>query len=172
MTEIASSLPEHDRILRPDSTTIERIGFFCLRHWAPLVVALVVLCTVAAGVSLALFSETGRFPLPVLVGAILILSTVFAILTFPWRPLSLARPWMIRAALSTASDDERIALLSELRQHQGRASADHPLPTLELCNIFDDVRARFGEQAMRKHARLAEAKRQQGDLLQGRLHES
>lgn len=172
MPEIASSLPEHDRILRPASSTIERIGFFCSRNWAPLVVILVVLCTVAAGVSLALYSETGRLSLPVLVATFLISSAVFAIVTFPWRPFSPARRWMIRAALSTASDDERVALLSELRQRHGHASEDHPLTTLDLCNIFDDVRARFGEKALRKQARLADAKRQQGDVLQGTLHES
>lgn len=151
----ASGLPF---IARPATTVIERIAFSVIRHWrwtgivvsSMLTAGIMMLSiTLAAGLDAEESIRSGY------------ISFLFAILLVGvpvWHvsrlELRAAPAWMIRAALATATDNERAFLFERLLQLGTSEWRHDPITTGALFDLFKEARIGFGDRVRGKRERL------------------
>jgi len=163
----ASGLPF---IGRPETTVIERITFFAIRHWRwtgiPAAIALTagsLTCSVI--VATWLLADD-----PVRSGYIGFLFTIPLIVFLLWRAATIelraAPVWMIRAALASATDDERAFLLERMLQLATSEWRIDPISCIVLFYLFKEARMNFGELNGPKHDRLMAQRQKQLSALQ------
>lgn len=156
-------------ITRPATTVIERIAFSVIRHWrwtgivvsSMLTAGLILLSiTLAAG----LHAEE-----PILSGTIGFLLAILLIAVPVWHvsriELSAAPAWMIRAALATATDNERAILFERLMQLATSEWRHDPITSGALFDLFKESRLGFGDRVKDKRERLIADRDKQVDLL-------
>lgn len=162
----ASGLPF---IGRPETTVIERITFFAIRHWRwtgiPAATALTA-GSLTCSVILAtwLLAED-----PVRSGYIGLLFTIPLIMFLLWQAATIelrsAPAWMIRAALATATDDERAFLFESLLQLAMSEWRQDPITCAALFDLFRQSRRSFGDRVSGHRERLIADRDKQVDLL-------
>lgn len=169
MTSIQRTASGLRFIARPKTTRIERIAFSVFRHWrwAGIVVSsmftagLVLLSiTLAAGLQAQESIDSGY------------ISFLFAILLIAvpvWHvsrlELRAAPAWMIRAALATATDNERAFLFERLLQLATSEWRHDPITSGALFDLFKESRLGFGDRVKGKRELLIADRDKQVDLL-------
>lgn len=161
-------------IARPKTTRIERIAFSVFRHWrwAGIVVSsmltagmMLLSITLAAG----LHAEE-----PILSGTIGFLLAILLIAVPVWHvsrlELRAATGWMIRAALATATDNERAFLFERLLQLATSEWRHGPIASGALFDLFKESRLGFGERVRGKRELLIADRDKQVDLLRNLAH--
>ena len=164
-----SSLSSKTHIARPDSSRIERAAFFIVRKWpwmcmaAAVVVLAVAIIALAAAIRLG-SENVGLSPLH--------FSTIIALPALllgvgivPWQHNRPAPAWLIRTALSTATDEERVALFARLQDRARSQFETEPLDIQALVQFFDSAREKYGQRAIGKRERKDRAKAHQEDVM-------
>lgn len=154
-TSPTDGLPPIDR---PRSTWAERAAFYLQRNWMwTTIVACVLMLAVSVGAFALIANILERDFLPIKLLAWFLVALAFVQLAFfacSFIESGLARPWMIRAALASATNAERALLhhgLAELSQSKWR---DSPLSRGELFRLFKEARQSVGDDARQKTERL------------------
>lgn len=156
-------------IALPNTTLIERIVFSAIRHWrwtGILVATALTAGSLTCSVILAkwLFAED-----PVRSGYIGLLFTIPLIMFLLWQAATIelrsAPVWMIRAALATATDDERAFLFESLLQLAMSEWRQDPITCAALFDLFRQARLSFGDRVRGGHERLLADRDKQVDLL-------
>ena len=154
-TSPADGLPPIDR---PRSTWAERVAFYLQRNWMwTTIVACVLTLAVTVGAFALIADILEQDFLPRKLLAWFLVALAFAQLAFfacSFIESGVARPWMIRAALASATNAERALLhhgLAELSQSKWR---DSPLSRGELFRLFNEARQSVGDDARQKLERL------------------
>lgn len=162
----ASGLPF---IARPAATVIERIAFSVVRHWRW--TGIVVSSMLTAGMMMLSIKLAAGLHAeePIRSGTI---GFVFAILLIAvpiWHvsriELRAAPAWMIRAALATATDNERALLFERLLQLATSEWRHDPITSGALFDLFKESRLGFGDRVKDKRERLIADRDKQVDLL-------
>ena len=152
-------------IPRPSSSFIERTGFFVVRHWrwtSVVAASLLCACLLIASIMLATGLDAEK---PVRAGYIgflfaIPLATLF-VFHVSGTELRAAPAWMFRAALATASDDERAFLFERLLQLAMSEWRDDPISCGVLFDLFKEARFAFGKRIKRsRQARLMKREEQ------------
>lgn len=162
----ASGLP---LIARPATTVIERVAFSVIRHWrwTGIVVSsmltagsMLLSITLAAGLHAEepILSGTIGFLLAILLIAV-------PVLHVSRIELRAAPAWMIRAALATATDNERAFLFERLLQLATSEWRHDPITSGALFDLFREARLGFGDRVKDKRERLIADRDKQVDLL-------
>lgn len=162
----ASGLPF---IARPGTTVIERVAFSVIRHWrwtgivvsSILTAGLMVLSiTLAAGLHAEEPIRSGTigsmFAIPLVAAPVWHVSRI---------ELRAAPAWMIRAALATATDNERAFLFERLLQFATSEWRNDPITSGALFDLFNESRLGFGDRVKDKRERLIADRNKQVDLL-------
>lgn len=162
----ASGLPF---IARPATTVIERVAFSVVRHWrwtgivvsSMLTAGLMVLSiTLAAGLHAEEPIRSGTigslFAIPLVAAPVWHVSRI---------ELRAAPAWMIRAALATATDNERAFLFERLLQLATSEWRHDPITSGALFDLFTEARIGLGDDARGKRERLMADRGKQVDLL-------
>ncbi len=162
----ASGLPF---ISRPAVTVIERIAFSVIRHWrwtgivvsSMLTAGLMLLSiTLAAGLQAEESIRSGYIGF--LFAILLIAVPVWHVSRLELRA---APAWMIRAALATATDNERAFLFERLLQLATSEWRHDPITSGALFDLFTEARIGLGDDARGKLERLMADRGKQVDLL-------
>lgn len=156
-------------IPRPSSSFIERTGFFVIRHWrwtGVVAGSLLCACLLIASIMLATGLDAEK---PVRAGYIgflfaIPLATLF-VFHVSGTELRAAPAWMFRAALATASDDERAFLFERLLQLAMSEWRDDPISCGVLFDLFREARKEFGRRVNRRREQLKAARRKQVKML-------
>ena len=164
-----ASLSGEPCIARPTSSRLECAAFFIVRKWpwlcfaaAFLVLAVAIIALVAA---IKLGSENVRLS-PLQSSTLIALpALLLGIGIMPWQQNRPAPPWLIRAALSSATDEERAFLYERLQRHGQSQFETKPLDVQALVRFFDSAREEYGQRAIRKRERKDRAKAHQEDVL-------
>ncbi len=156
-------------IARPKTTRIERIAFSVFRHWrwAGIVVAsmltagmMVLSITLAAGLQA---EGSIRF------GYIGFLFAILLIAVPVWHvsrlELRAAPAWMIRAALATATDNERAFLFERLLQLATSEWRHDPITAGALFDLYREARFGFRDDVSKKSSRLIAERSKQVNVL-------
>ncbi|WBY17409.1 hypothetical protein PF049_04425 [Erythrobacteraceae bacterium WH01K] len=143
---------------RPHSTWAERAAFYLQRNW---MWTTIVACVLALAVFVGAFAlianilEQDFVPTKLLGWFLVALAFAqLAIFACSFIESGVARPWIIRAALASATNAERALLhhgLAELSQSKWR---DSPLSRGELFRLFKEARQSVGDDARQKLERL------------------
>jgi hypothetical protein len=162
----ASGLPF---IARPAATVIERIAFSVIRHWrwtgivvsSMLTAGIMMLSiTLAAGLDAEESIRSGYisslFAIPLVAAPVWHVSRI---------ELRAAPAWMIRAALATATDNERAFLFERLLQLATSEWRHDPITSGALFDLFEESRLGFGDRVKRKRERMMAERDMQVDLL-------
>lgn len=141
-------------ISRPSSSFIERTGFFVIRHWrwtGVVVASLFTACLLIASIALATGLDAEK---PVRAGYIGFLFTIPLVTFFVFHvsgtELRTAPVWMFRAALASASDDERAFLFERLLQLAMSEWRDDPVSCGVLFDLFKEAKLAFGKRIKRR----------------------
>lgn len=141
-------------IPRPSSSFIERTGFFVIRHWrwtGVVAASLLCACLLIASIMLATGLDAEK---PVRAGYIGFLFAIPPVALFVFHvsgtELRPAPAWMFRAALATASDDERAFLFERLLQLAMSEWRDDPISCGVLFDLFEEARLAFGKRIKRR----------------------
>ena len=158
----ASGLPF---IARPATTVIERIAFSVIRHWRW--TGFVVSSTLTAGlmllsVALAVGLHAEE---PFLSGTIGFLLAILLLAVPVWHvsriELRAAPAWMIRAALATATDNERAFLFERLLQLATSEWRIDPISYGALLYLYREAKLNFGDLVSQKSERLISQREEQ-----------
>ena len=165
----ASSLSGEPHIARPDSSRIERAAFFIVRKWPWLFIAGAFLVLAAVLIILVLAIKIGRENIgltPLHLSTLIALPALsLGVGIMPWQHNRPAPAWLIRTALSTATDEERAAVFARL-QHRARSQFEtEPLDIQGLVRLFDSAREEYGQRTIRKRKRKVCAKARQDNML-------
>jgi hypothetical protein len=173
MTSIQRAASGLRFIARPKTTRIERIAFSVFRHWrwAGIVVSsvltaglMVLSITLAAGLHAEELIRSGTlgslFAIPLVAAPVWHLSRI---------ELRTAPAWMIRAALATATDNERAFLFERLLQLATSEWRYDPITSGALFDLFKESRVGFGDCVKGKRERLMADRGKQVDLLRNLL---
>ena len=161
MTDKKSPLHGLPYIDRPQTTWMQRTAFLILRHqkWTSIFAfSLVVLASIIAYL---LATEHFGQELPRLgkliwlLGTLVLAQAVLFVCVF--SDGGAARPWMIRAALASATDEERAFLFEQIRQRSQSHWRKEPLSCRDVVSIFAEARQSYGQKALRKQQRLLAA---------------
>lgn len=156
-------------IPRPSSSFIERTGFFVIRHWrwtGVVAASLLTACLLISSITLAtgLDAET-----PVRTGHIGFLFTIPLVTVFVFHvsgtELRTSPVWMFRAALASASDDERAFLFERLLQLAMSEWRDDPISCGVLFDLFREAREEFGTSVNRRREQLKVMRGEQVKML-------
>lgn len=156
-------------IALPNTTLIEQIVFSAIRHWRWTGILAAIALTAGSltcSVILAawLFAED-----PVRSGYIGLLFTIPLIMFLLWQAATIelrsAPAWMIRAALATATDDERAFLFESLLQLAMSEWRQDPITCAALFDLFRQARLSFGDRVRGKRERLLADRDRQVDVL-------
>ena len=158
MTMTTSPTDGLSPIDRPRSTWAERAAFYLQRNW---MWTTIVACVLALAVFVGAFALIANiveqdFEPTKLLGWFLVALAFaqLAIFACSFIESGVARPWIIRAALASATNTERALLhhgLAELSQSKWR---DSPLSRGELFRLFKEARQTVGDDARQKQQRL------------------
>lgn len=156
-------------ITRPATTVIERIAFSVIRHWRW--TGIVVSSMLTAGLMLLSITLAAGLHAeePILSGTIGFLLAILLIAVPVWHvsriELRVAPAWMIRAALATATDNERAILFERLLQLATSEWRHDPITSGALFDLFKESRLGFGDRVKDKRERLIADRDKQVDLL-------
>jgi tetrahydromethanopterin S-methyltransferase F subunit len=156
-------------ITRPATTVIERIAFSVFRHWRW--AGIVVSSMLTAGLMLlSIMLASGlQAEESIRSGTIGFLFAILLIAVPVWHvsrlELRAAPAWMIRAALATATDNERAFLFERLLQLATSEWRHDPITTGALFDLFKESRLGFGDRVKGKRERLMADRDKQVDLL-------
>lgn len=145
-------------IERPQTTWTQRAAFLILRHqkWTSIFAfSLVVLVSIIVYLlaTAHLGQELPRLgKLFWLSGTLVLAQAVLFVCMF--SDGGAARPWMIRAALAVATDEERAFLFEQIRQRSQSHWRKEPLSCRDVVSIFADARQSYGQKALRKQQGL------------------
>lgn len=169
MTSIQRTASGLQFIARPKTTRIERIAFSVFRHWrwAGIVVssmftAGLVLLSITLAAGLQAQESIGSGTIGFLFAILLIAVPVWHVSRLELRA---APAWMIRAALATATDNERAFLFERLLQLATSEWRHDPITSGALFDLFKESRLGFGDRVKDKRERLIADRDKQVDLL-------
>ncbi len=156
-------------ITRPATTVIERIAFSIIRHWrwAGIVVSsmltaglMLLSITLAAGLHAeeSIRSGTIGFLFAILLAGV----PVWHVSRLELRA---APAWMIRAALATATDNERAFLFERLLQLATSEWRHDPITRGALFDLFKESKLGFGDRVKGRRELLIADREKQVDLL-------
>ena len=161
MTDKKSQLHGLPYIDRPHTTWMERAAFYLQRNWMwTTVVACFVVVSASIGAFAVIMKYSGQAPSQVKVLGLILFALPFVqafLFACTFLESGIARPWMIRAALASASKDERAFLFERILQITASELRDDPLSRGELFGLFKQARKRFGAQIRRRREELSEA---------------
>ena len=156
-------------IERPQTTWIERAAFYLQRNW---MWTTVLGCFVVVSVSISVFvlamKFSGQAPSQLKVLGLILLSLPFVqafLFASTFLESGIARPWMIRAALASASKEERPFLYERILQLSTSERRDDPLSRGELFAIFKQARKSFGARVRLKREKMGEVRDAQIEAL-------
>lgn len=158
MTDKKSPLHGLLYIDRPKTTWMQHAAFAILRHqkWASFFAfSLVILGSIAAYLlsTAHLGQELPRLGrLLWLLGTLILAQAVLFVCMF--SDGGAARPWMIRTALASATDEERAFLFEQIHQRSQSHWRKEPLSCREVVSIFKEARQSYGFKTLRKQERL------------------
>ena len=165
----AASLSGEPHIERPDSSQLERTVFLIVRKWPWLFIAAAFLVLAAALTVLVAAIRMGSENVglsPLHFSTLIALPALFlGVGIMPWQHNRPAPAWLIRTALSTATDEERSALFARLQDRAQSQFEAEPLDIQALVQFFDSAREQYGQRANRKRERKDRAKAHQEDVL-------
>lgn len=170
MTDKKSPLHGLRYIDRPPTTWIRRAAFAILRHqkWASFFAfSLVIL--VSVGIYILTTEHFGQeiskiAKLLWLLGTLVLAQALLFICMF--SDGGAARPWVIRAALASATDEERAFLFEQIKQRSQSHWRKEPLSCREVFSVFAEARENHGHKTLRRQARLSAALQAQVEDLQ------
>lgn len=162
----ASGLPF---IARPATTMIERVAFSVIRHWRW--TGIVVSSMLTAGMMMLSITLAAGLHAeePIRAGAIGFLFAILLIAVPVWQvsrlELRAAPAWMIRAALATATDNERAFLFERLLQFATSEWRHDPITSGALFDLFNESKSGIGDRVKGERERLIANRAKQVDLL-------
>ncbi len=156
-------------IALPNTTPIERIVFSAIRHWRWTGILAAIALT-AGSLTCSVILATWLFADdPVRSGYIGLLFTIPLIMFLLWQAATIelrsAPAWMIRAALATATDDERAFLFESLLQLAMSEWRQDPITCAALFDLFRQSRRSFGDRVSGHRERLIADRDKQVALL-------
>ena len=145
-------------IALPNTTPIERIVFSAIRHWRWTGILAAIALT-AGSLTCSVILATWLFADdPVRSGYIGLLFTIPLIMFLLWQAATIelrsAPAWMIRAALATATDDERAFLFESLLQLAMSEWRQDSITCAALFDLLRQARLSFGDRTSSKRERL------------------
>jgi hypothetical protein len=162
----ASGLPF---IARPATTVIERIAFSVIRHWrwtGIVVSSMLTASLMMLSIKLAAGLHAEE---PIRSGTIGFVFAILLIAVPVWHvsrvELRTAPAWMIRAALATATDNERAFLFERLLQLATSEWRFDPITSGALFDLFNESRLGVGDRVKDRRERLIADRDKQVDLL-------
>ena len=156
-------------IARPETTRVERIAFSAVRHWRW--TGVVVSSMLTAGLMLLSITLAAGLHAeePIHAGTIGSLFAIPLVAAPVWHvsriELRAAPAWMIRAALATATDNERAILFERLLQLATSEWRHDPITSGALFDLFKESRLGFGDRVKDKREQLIADRDKQVDLL-------
>jgi len=158
MTSIQRTASGLRFIARPKTTRIERIAFSVFRHWRWTGIAVSSLLT--AGLMLLSGTLTAGLHAeePIRAGTIGFLLAILLLAVPVWHvsriELRAAPAWMIRAALATATDNERAFLFERLLQLATSEWRIDPISCGALLYLYREAKLNFGDLVSLESERL------------------
>ena len=156
-------------IARPATTVLERVAFSVIRHWRW--TGIVVSSMLTAGLMLLSITLAAGLHAeePILSGTIGFLFAILLIAVPVWHvsrvELRAAPAWIIRAALATATDNERAHLFERLLQLATSEWRHDPITSGALFDLFKEARCGTGDHIKGKCERLMADRTKQVDFL-------
>ncbi|MBX9796522.1 hypothetical protein [Sphingomonas sp.] len=162
----ASGLP---LIARPATTVIERVAFSIIRHWRWTGIVVSSMLT-ASLMLLSITLEAGlHAEEPIRSGTIGFLLAILLIAVPVWHvsrlELGAAPTWMIRAALATATDNERAFLFERLLQLATSEWRIDPISCGALFYLHREAKLNFGDLVSQEGERLMSQREEQVAVL-------
>ena len=152
-------------ISRPQSTLIERMGFYMQRNWKwTTVLGCIAGTAFLLGTVCAIEVWQGEhLTQKKVLGVLLMLLPLNYIPLFvvPLIEQKVAPPWMIRSALACATDDERAFLIARLQQVAVSHWREGPLDRGDLFRLFRQARCNFGVYIKSERERMVELRAMQ-----------
>lgn len=158
MTYKKSAQDHSPTISRPHSTWFEGASFYVQRNWKwTTVIGCIAGTALAVGGFCAISVWQGEDLTQVKVlGLLLMLLALnyLAVFAAPTLESRVAPPWMIRAALASATDDERSFLYKQLQNLAKSGWRTSPVNRGELFVLFKEARGNFGDRVKRKRQNM------------------
>lgn len=169
MTDKRSPLHGLPYIAQPNTSWIERAAFYLQRNWMwTTVVACFIVVTISIGAFTLAMRYSGEAPSELKMLSLSLFSLPFVqgfLFACTFLEMGAARPWMIRAALASASKEERAFLFERILQITASEFRDDPLSRGELFGLFKQARQDSGAQVRRKRGKSNEARDAQIEIL-------
>ncbi len=156
-------------ITRPATTVIARVAFSIIRHWrwtgivvSSMLTAGLMLLSITLAAGLQAEESIRSDYIGFLFAILLIAVPVWHVSRLELRA---APAWMLRAALATATDNERAFLFERLLQLATSEWRHDPITSGVLFDLFKEARLGFGDRVRGKRERLLADREKQVDLL-------
>lgn len=153
----------------PHSTWLEHANFYMQRNWKWTTVAGCITGTaLAVGTYCAITIWHGENLTQMnVLGFVLMLIALnhVAVFAAPTRESKAAPTWMIRAALASATDDERAVLYKQLENFAKSGRRTRPLSRGELFGLFREARQNYGDRVKRKRQHIEAERDMQFDVI-------
>lgn len=162
MTDKKSPLHGLPYIDRPESTQFERLNFYIQRNWKwTTVLGCIAATTLSIGAICAAYVLKGQvFSTVTLLGWLLMLLPLnyVPMLLVSFLEQTVAPPRAIRAALASATDEERAFIFAQLQLVIKSEWCSGPIDRGDLFALFKQARQNFGDHVIAKRARLTSAR--------------
>ncbi len=169
MTSKKSPLHGLPYIDRPESTRFERLNFYLQRNWKwTTVLGCIAATTLSIGAICAVYVLNGQeFSTVSLLGWLLMFLPLnyVPMLLVSFLEQTVAPAWTIRAALASATDEERAFMFEQLQRVTKSEWCSGPIDRGDLFALFKQARQNFGDHIQAKRVRLATAHDRQVDAL-------